>query len=165
VKIFAYGSNMCRGWLERKISSANLAAVAALRGHQLRFHKKSKDGSGKADAYQTGSPFDIVWGVVLEVNDEDKARLDTAEGLGHGYLERVVDVTDRSGCSYAASMYYADMQAIDSSLRPYTWYLRLVLEGARAHNLPPEYVDNLEVVETSEDSVPERAAEAQVLAC
>ncbi len=156
---------MCRGWLERRISSANLVAVAALRGHQMRFHKKSKDGSGKADAYRTDSPFDVVWGVVLKVNEEDKARLDTAEGLGHGYLERVVDVTERSGRSYAASMYYADMQAIDSSLRPYSWYLRLVLEGARAHNLPPEYIDSLEAVETSEDSVPERAAEAQGLAC
>jgi len=154
---------MCRGWLLRRTPSASPVASAALRGYQLRFHKKSKDGSGKADAYQTGSPSDVVWGVVFEVDEEEMAGLNSAEGLGHGYSERIVDVTDESGRSYTASTYCAETRAIDPSLRPYSWYLRLVLEGARAHNLPPVYVEGVEVVQTWEDPVPDRAAQAQGL--
>lgn len=52
VKYFAYGSNMCSGRLSERVS-CTFVAVARLAGHQLRFHKVSKDGSSKCDAFHT----------------------------------------------------------------------------------------------------------------
>ncbi len=166
VKVFVYGSNMCGGWLKHGgISSARFVAVAVLREHDLRFHKRSLDGSGKADAYRTGSSSDVVWGVVLEMNEEDKAKLDRVEGLGHGYAERTVGVEDSSGGRHGARVYLAQGSSVDPSLRPYSWYKRLVGDGARANALPPYYVERLAAVESWEDPDSGRAAKAQGIAC
>jgi gamma-glutamylcyclotransferase len=88
---FAYGSNMCAGRLRGRVHSAVPVRVARLLNHSLRFHKRSdKDSSGKADAYFTGEPEDVVWGVVFDIDPAEKPDLDRHEGLGHGYVERLV---------------------------------------------------------------------------
>ena len=46
---FAYGSNMLTERLKARVSSATPIGKANLSDHGLRFHKKSKDGSGKCD--------------------------------------------------------------------------------------------------------------------
>lgn len=120
---FAYGSNMCTGRLKQRVPSAAPLFAAKLNGHRLTFHKRSKDGSGKGDAEYTGDDRDFVWGVVFELQELEKRDLDNAEGLGHGYSEKLVTVITRLGKECAALMYYADDK--DVKLRPYSWYLRL----------------------------------------
>jgi gamma-glutamylcyclotransferase len=156
---------MCRGWLRKRAHSARFVAVAALSGHALRFHKKSRDGSGKADAYPTDRSNDVVWGVVFEIDAADKGKLDAAEGLGKGYGERTVKVSEPSGASHRVVMYVAEGQAIDRSLCPYTWYRDLMVAGAQAQDLPAEYVRRLEAVEVWEDPDPGRGAKARGLEC
>src|SRR6202521_4452027 len=135
---FAYGSNMCTGRLRQRVPSAAPVRVARLLSHSLRFHKRSdKDGSGKADAYFTGEPEDLVWGVVFDIDPAEKPRLDAHEGLGHGYVERLVTVIDLAGGMHPAFTYTAEAGHIDRTLRPYSWYRRFVVEGARQHDLPP----------------------------
>lgn len=84
MKNFAYGSNMCQWWLQRRVAGARYEFVARLPEHALRFHKVSKlDGSGKGDVVHTGDPTDGVWGVVVHVPDDERRLLDTAEGPGY----------------------------------------------------------------------------------
>ena len=59
---FAYGSNMCEGRLKARVPSADLMAVVQLQAHALRWHKRSVDGSAKANALATGRDQDVVWG-------------------------------------------------------------------------------------------------------
>jgi gamma-glutamylcyclotransferase len=63
---------MCRDRLFDRVPSARYEFVASLSGHALRFHKRSSDGSAKADAFFTGEEKDKVWGVVVDVPDEDR---------------------------------------------------------------------------------------------
>lgn len=91
---FAYGSNMCTGRLRQRVPSADPVRVARLLNHSLRFHKRSRDGSAKADAFFTGEPENVVWGVVFDIDPADKLRLDEHEGLSHGYVERLITVID-----------------------------------------------------------------------
>lgn len=153
---FAYGSNMCEGRLCARVPSAHFVTVAGLPEHVLRFHKSSKDGSGKADAHRTGNQRDIVWGVVFTINDNEKPNLDEAEGLGKGYWERPVKVFGANGEVYTACMYYADKNCIEPDLKPYSWYKTFVVEGARRHRLPPDYIAMLENVQAKEDKNKER---------
>jgi hypothetical protein len=54
--------------LQQRVSSATPVRIAKLLNHSLRFHKRSnKDGSGKADAYFTGEPEHVVWGVIFQI--------------------------------------------------------------------------------------------------
>ena len=149
---FAYGSNMCTGRLRRRISSAAFVCIAKLTRHCFRFHKRSPDGSAKGDAFETGNPTDVVWGVIFNINKGQQSILDEAEGLGAGYEEKFATVLDQSGQEHRVILYVADAKSIDNALRPYSWYKRFVVDGGRQHNLPGEYIHNIAAMPDVEDS-------------
>ncbi len=91
VRYFAYGSNMLTARLRERVPSATAIGIGQLLGHALRWDKRSwQDGSGKCDAEATSRNDDVVWGVLFELDPEDKPALDKAEGVGAGYLEKMV---------------------------------------------------------------------------
>src|ERR1700730_148626 len=110
---------MCTGRLKQRVPSANAIRSAKLPGHLFRFHKRSVDNSAKADAFEIGSAQDVVWGVVFEIEEQEKLALDRAEGLGNGYREKSSTVLDEKGVAYRVALYVADARSIDSTLRPY----------------------------------------------
>jgi gamma-glutamylcyclotransferase (GGCT)/AIG2-like uncharacterized protein YtfP len=153
---FAYGSNMSSKRLRARLPSASLAGVGALRGHRLVFHKVSNhDGSGKCGIVE--STRDHVLGVLYEIDADEKPVLDRIEGAG--YVEKRIEIGLPSGNSRHAFTYYATH--IDPRLKPYTWYLRHVLEGAREAGLPRDYIAALEQTAAIED--PETQREAKEL--
>ena len=156
VRYFAYGSNMLTARLRERVPSATAIGIGQLEGHALRWDKRSwRDGSGKCDAEFTGQQSDVVWGVVFEFVPEDKPALDQAEGLGNGYMEKMVNILTEAGWLTAVTYLATDK---DASLRPYHWYKALVVAGAREHGLPPSYRSHLELVVTVSDLDPARAS-------
>ena len=145
---FSYGSNMSLARIRDRVPSARFFAVATLKAHRLQFHKISKDGSGKCDAKATENPEDKVVGIVYEFADNEKPCLDRKEGLGAGYDEKEVEVITPKG-KVSALMYFATK--VDSSLKPYCWYKKHVLVGARENRLPVKYIAQIEAVETIDD--------------
>ncbi|MDR4460187.1 MAG: gamma-glutamylcyclotransferase [Nitrospirales bacterium] len=145
---FAYGSNMSSRRLRERAPSAQPIGVGSVREHQLRWHKKSRDGSGKCDVFFTGDPDHQVHGVLFEISESEKARLDTVEGLHHGYEEKTVAVLTSSGLVFAVT-YYATI--IDEQCRPYEWYKRYVVEGATEYGLPESYVQWLKSMNAIKD--------------
>ena len=162
---FAYGSNMCTGRLRRRISTATFVCIAKLSRHSFRFHKRSTDGSAKGNAFETGNPTDIVWGVIFNINKGQKSILDEAEGLGAGYEEKAATVLDQSGQEHRVILYVADANSVDTKLRPYSWYKRFVVDGARQHGLPNEYVDIIAAMLDAEDSDHPRDRRNRSIAC
>jgi hypothetical protein len=148
---FAYGSNMCTGRLRERVPSAQVLCRAKLSQHTFHFHKRSIDGSAKGNALETLNPADVVWGVVFEIDPAEKRRLDVAEGLGHGYLEKNATVADEEGRKHSVLLYVAEPGAIDDNLQPYSWYKRFVVEGARQHGLPVDYIATIEAIPATED--------------
>ena len=140
--------------LKDRVPSAEARGTATLMGHELRFHKKSKDGSGKCDAHETNNPEHSVIGVVFEITESEKPQLDAKEGLGYGYEEKVVTLTSKSGEEIAAVTYYAT--SIDPNLKPYPWYLHHVLTGAEENGLPADYVQRIRSISSVKDPKPER---------
>jgi gamma-glutamylcyclotransferase len=145
---FAYGSNMLTGRLRERCPSAQPLGVAELPGFALRWHKKSKDGSGKCDIVQTGQPGAAVFGVLFAIAREEKSALDKFEGLGNGYDETEISVQRGAGL-VTAKAYIATN--IDPTLKPYTWYRALVVAGAKEHALPADYIAHLEAVPADQD--------------
>jgi gamma-glutamylcyclotransferase len=82
---FAYGSNMSLARLRARVPSTKFISLAMLSGHELRFHKRSDDGSAKCDAYEPGNPDSEVTGILYTINDTEKRNLNLAEWLGYGY--------------------------------------------------------------------------------
>ena len=151
---FAYGSNMLIRRIRERVPSARAIAVGTLFEHELRWHKVSKDGSGKCDVLPVRGTLAPVLGVIYEIAAAEKPQLDQAEGLGNGYEEKEVDVQTTNGPT-KASMYFATH--IDPNFVPFTWYKALVVGGAREHGLPPHYVATLEAVAANADPNSARA--------
>jgi gamma-glutamylcyclotransferase len=155
VLCFAYGSNMLTKRIRARVSSASVLCTGFISGHRLTFDKISRDRSGKCDAEHTKARSDRVYGVVYEIDVRQKGYLDAAEGLGTGYAEKIATVTAKHK-EITASLYYATQK--DAVLKPYHWYKEFVLAGAREHNLPDAYVEQIESVDSIEDPDPHRRA-------
>ena len=125
--------------------SAQPLGAAALPGYVLRWHKRStKDGSGKCDIVKSDAIGAITYGVIYEIPDHEKSKLDRAEGLGSGYKQVEIEVS-RDGRPVAAVAYVAT--DVDTTLKPFDWYHAHVVDGAVEHGLPAEYIAGLRSVE------------------
>jgi hypothetical protein len=151
VVYFAYGSNMSTTRLRKRMPSCKALGIATLPGHALCFHKRSKDKSGKCNAYATGGGESVI-GVLFSFDPAERSNLDKAEGVGRGYEHPIVTVINDKGRRRKVLVYLASPDFIDDSLRPYGWYREYVLAGSREHGLPPEYVaEYIESVAATDD--------------
>ena len=155
MKYFAYGSNMSISRLKERTPSAISLGCHLLKEHDLRFHKLGQDGSAKCDAFLTRNEEDVIYGVLFEINHDEKIVLDEAEGLGRGYDEKKVKIINSDGLHVEAITYIATN--IDHMLRPFTWYVNHVLVGAKEAALPVNYIEEkILKIEAIEDNDHER---------
>ncbi len=149
--IFATGSNMNLNRLTQRVPSAVKVTNAFLPGYKLICNKVSKDGSAKANIIKTDNLAELVWGVLLTINDKEKPLLDKAEGLSMGYNEDKLTFFDDAGNTYMAQVYIADSKAIDNNLFPYDWYNEFIVSGAILNKLPAEYISQMQSISSVRD--------------
>lgn len=157
MKIFSYGSNMLSTRIKKRINNYKVIDIGYLEKHSLRFHKKSKDGSGKADAWFTKKKNNKVWGVLGEIDEKSKEKLDKIEGVGNGYNQKKVKVITKKGI-VKAIIYVADKDYIKSNLLPYDWYKEFVLRGSIENSFPEKYIEFIRKTPCKKDSDRERRA-------
>lgn len=147
-----------------RVPSATFFSTASLPGHTIAFHKRSTDGSGKADAFRTNKNDDLIWGVIFEISDGEKRRLDRAEGLGNGYDEKVCLLVLPDSSEIEARIYVATESAIDHKLQPYCWYMEYIVQGAKDWKLPKSYIDFLvQIPCVADNDVLRRDANASII--
>ncbi len=139
VPYFAYGSNLLTQRLTARCPSARVVGRGVVAGYRFGFFKHShRDGSGKAALLAEAGA--VTHGVVFELAATEMDVLDRFEGVGLGYDRtdavnvRLEDGSERSCTTYLAS----DPR---DGLRPFDWYLALVLAGAAEHGLHRAHVD------------------------
>ena len=161
---FAYGSDMLTRRLTspkpKRAPSTVSIGTGYIAGRRLTFDKRSRDGSGKCDAEETGNATDRVYGVIFEISFSDKCDLNRAEGRGKGYELETVEVITKQGTALAQS-YIANRK--ERGLRPYHWYKALVVSGAVEHDLPSSYVEWLRVFKSEEDPHADRRTENEAI--
>jgi gamma-glutamylcyclotransferase (GGCT)/AIG2-like uncharacterized protein YtfP len=159
--VFAYGSNMCSGrFHDYRMRPEGAGRSALLTGYRLLFNKQSTDNSGKANVEpDEGSQ---VWGVLYSIPDADLAVLDQGEV---GYQRVQLPVTTPDGAQHQAWVYIASTPSAQAGLRPFTWYKRFLVEGAREHALPPDYIATLENIEAVQDANQSRDRRKRALSC
>jgi len=141
---FAYGSNLKWERMRERVPSARREAVAFLEDYRLVCNKRGRDGSAKANLVEAAG--DRVWGVLYRVEPDHLALLDRFE-MGYERIE--VEVRTTTGNARCASTYRSDRITDDPV--PFDWYRGMILEGAREHGLPDEYLAALEAIPTRPD--------------
>ena len=132
---FAYGSNMLTRRLQRRTRSAQPQGTGYVEGFHFVCDKVSADGSGKGDMEHTENPEDRVYGVLFRIDADEEAKLDKAEGLGHGYRKGEVHVVTPER-TVTARAYIATEK--DKSRRPYDWYKGFIVAETAEHWLAPK---------------------------
>jgi hypothetical protein len=134
--------------------------TATLENYGLRFHKRSRDGSGKCNIVPDDE--ETVHGVVFDVSPSDLYALDEAEREGRRY-RRTRMAVEGGVAPVEAFTYVAQPAYVDDALLPYEWYRALVAAGAREHDLPATYVEKIEAVRAYPDPDEERRRQHRTL--
>lgn len=148
---FAYGSNLLSHRLIARCSSARIVSIAKCVDYSVNFTKLShRDGSGKASLNKAIGA--VAHGVVFEIERKERATLDWFEGAGLGY-DRVDDlcVCLSDGKETLVSTYLGTDPRPD--LRPFDWYLALILAGAAEHALDPTHTATLRASRFTPDPI------------
>lgn len=135
-RYFAYGSNMLTPRLRARCPSATVTTIASVSGRTLAFAKRSTDDSGKA-TLAPAAPQRSVLGVVFEIAESEAAALRAAEGPGYRLVDEFAVACLRTGEILATRTFLA--VARDPALKPYDWYLALLLAGIAEHGLGDDY--------------------------
>ena len=157
---FAFGSNMLPSRLQRRCPTAMVKTRAIAHGYRVAFDKLSEDTSGKANLVGCDNSGPAL-GIVYELSPDDVDELDAFEGPGYrrqdGFVVTCFDTGEElSTCTYVA---------IDRApeLRPYDWYLALVLAGLACHDIDPSYVKALGMTRFDTDAQTSRQSRRNAL--
>jgi hypothetical protein len=148
---FAYGSNLDPEQMRQRCPGHRVVGLAELRDHRLSFPLTSHDWGGGVAGLAVAHG-ESVWGVVHELTAEDLASLDRYEhfvgpGDQHNLYDRetvsvqLVRADDGSFPRRLRVWTYLPRQANPSP--PSRRYLDAIIEGARHHRLPDDYVARL----------------------
>lgn len=163
VQYFAYGSNMLTERLQERCPSARARQVAWADKYALAFCKRSRDGSGKATLSACPTAGCRVFGVVFDLDECKLPELDRAEGAAYDRIDDFqVHIVGRREPLRVVT-YIANAASIDPDLKPYDWYLKLIVAGARQHELPPRYIKAIEAMPWIADPEPDRKSQREAL--
>ena len=132
---FAYGSNMSSARLLARVSGAAALGRAHVSGWSLRFNKRGRDGTGKANLVP--APGALCWGVAWTLPDDAWPRLDRFEP---GYERHTFRLQRSAGDEIDAQAYLHACPPAAPSIAPSDTYLDHLLNGALEHDLPDDYV-------------------------
>jgi gamma-glutamylcyclotransferase len=147
---FGYGSNMNRAIFEERRRMQPLETrLGWLDDYRLRFNIPIGSGE-RAVANLEPEPGARTYGVLYLLTCEDCDRLDRTEGVHFGiYRRTAIEVVADGGERLHAFTYCSSTTR--EGRKPSARYLELLVEGARAHCLPDEYVRFLESHELAWD--------------
>ncbi len=147
---FAYGSNMHHSaFRERRRMKPTEWRVGCLKGYRLRFNLEGRPIGKAAPANICPDGDCQLWGVLYRITRRELLRLDSTEGVpGRNYRHVLVPVEDADGNIVTAVTYMAKGKEADGT--PSRRYITLLRDGARAHGLPPAWIEFLDSVQHGE---------------
>ena len=142
---FAYGSNLFVDRKEQRTGSIREAIRSRLSGYRFVFNKRAKEGPIYANIVPDEST--SVWGVAYLCSPEAFRDMDKCEGVANGHYERIpVKVNQVSGQTVEAITYVAGEDFVCQPGKPSSEYLDMIIDGARHHEIPEEYIRMIEAL-------------------
>jgi gamma-glutamylcyclotransferase (GGCT)/AIG2-like uncharacterized protein YtfP len=142
---FAYGSNMNPNQMYERIGREITPKLALLKNYELIFPRKSiiQKGGVASIIEKMG---EVVYGVIYELNDNEMEKLDKYEGKGYAYDRININVL-KDNEEISCETYIAKKEG---DFLPSEEYLKKIITGAKINNLPSEYLEKLEKIETED---------------
>jgi hypothetical protein len=139
---FAYGCYLDIAIFRKDCPSAIFVKRTVLPNFEVQFNYVSASYNGGVTGVEV-APGQITRGVLYEVVTAEIARLDDIQGVPQGeHYRQTVAVVDEKGRLDQAETYRTSKPG--GPFRPDPDYVGLMLKGARAHRLDPDYIRSLE---------------------
>lgn len=132
---FAYGSNMHPKQMQERCPASKLLGKALLEQHILRFNKKGKDRTAKANIMATAESESLVWGVLYHLEEKDFLNLDVHE---MGYDRHEIQVLFE-GNATSCLTYRAREDYLCAGILPAEGYVQRILEAGKIHHFPEKF--------------------------
>jgi len=150
--LFAYASNMNVDEFATHITSARKLCNAYLPGYHFVFNKIGHDSSAKANVEPANEPDAKVWGVLIDISEEDRLHVFNPADDWIQDLELVpLSCIGTDGETYTAQVFISKPHAVNDSLLPYDWYQEKLATFALWQDLPEEYIGSLNAMEYKVD--------------
>jgi gamma-glutamylcyclotransferase (GGCT)/AIG2-like uncharacterized protein YtfP len=133
VYYFAYGSNMFENQMIKRQCNIISKKKGILYNFELKFNKKSTDGSGKCNIIEKDK--NIVEGGVYEIDEDSLQKLTEIE---KGYYKKIVHIHINNEVLNCIT-FVADKDKINDSLKPNIEYKKTVILGAKEFELSEKY--------------------------
>jgi hypothetical protein len=140
--LFAFAGNMDVTRFTKVVPSAKKIGTARLPGYNFIFNKTDDDLSSKANILHSDDPNDAVWGVLIELDDQERSNFFN-ETRSYDFKLEHVTCLDHDDNIYMAEAFVAQPHAVNTHLLPYDWYHIKVLQLAKNACLPPEYISKI----------------------
>ena len=131
---FAYGSNMHRGVMRKHAPAAVPLGIARLLGYRFVITSDGYASIGPAPTYS-------VYGMLWRLTPRDRVTLDLWENIAAGQYRAEVLPVLRDARRHPALVYVARRRPPG---RPKSGYMEIVIDAARALELPEGYIACLE---------------------
>lgn len=148
VSYFAYGSNMSQKDLDIWCSNKGhpkiniiRPKIAKLKGYKIDFNYYSQTRQGGA-ANLMESPEDIVWGLLINLDEEDYKKISKKEGAPDYYYEINIIVNVGKKEVPAKSFKVVKNKEKDFQI-PTEKYLNLIIDSAVKYKFPEEYIRSI----------------------
>lgn len=142
---FAYGFNLNVEKMSQKCTKPCILGVARLADHKIGFYEHSVVWDGAVETLIPDTQSE-VWGVLYQLESYAWEQLDNAEdarldGTGE-YFHYPIEVLDDQNNIRHASMY--KKARLGEPKQPSTEYLDIIIQGAKEHQLPEDYITTLQ---------------------
>lgn len=148
--------------LKARCASARPIGAGFIRGFRLAFAKPGVDQSGKATIVPACENT-RVYGVLFNLDKSDVPVLDKFESSGVGYSKLAGITVGLNSQKFEAPAFTYIAKSIHHDMRPYDWYLDLILAGARQHELSKSYIDGLADTPARRDHVVTRSTRVEAM--
>lgn len=136
---FSFGSNMSTPQMRKRCPSAERVGIGIIQQYELVFNRKgSYRPGGVASIVPSEDPDQYVYGVIWKLTSKDLEELDNIEDP-KAYERITIDVQLLGDQIYSCQTYISFPQA--NYVIPDPHYLELLLEAARAADLPQDYIE------------------------
>lgn len=149
--LFAYAGNMNVEKFTKTVPSAKKIGIAKLPGYNFVFNSTGDDESAKANVVRSFDQDALVWGLLIELDDEERANFHDPTWSSTLKLETVLcyDLDDNL---YHAEVFVTQPHAITTHLLPYDWYHAKVLKLATDAGLPDHYITQIQLMPCKVDT-------------
>ncbi|TSJ39416.1 gamma-glutamylcyclotransferase [Mucilaginibacter corticis] len=140
--LFAYAGNMNVEKFKKTVPSAHNIGVAKLPGYSFVFNSAGEDESAKANVVKSFEQDAVVWGLLIELDDEERS--DFYDPMWSSVLKLEPALCfDLNDNIYHAEVFVTQPHAIITHLLPYDWYHAKILKLAKDANLPATYITQI----------------------